>query len=106
METIRGKIQCRTFNAGSKSEGMRAVLTDSDGNEYMLYRAGVYPVNDKYFLDMDGMDVSVTGEKEDSGDFCVSSAVPADTGMQKMYRIRYRNRKYLKKVLDRVRKKL
>lgn len=59
-----GKITIELLNQGSKSEGRYAVMNDTEGKAWILYRSGVYPAGDEFFTPFDGHQVSVEGEKE------------------------------------------
>lgn len=72
--TINGILECPLLDVGSKSEGRRAILTDSEGNTYKLYRPEVHPVDDEYFYRFIGMQITVTGKHEPrTGNFLVES---------------------------------
>ena len=60
MTTIHGILECPLLDHGSKSEGRRAILTDDDGKKYKLYRAGILPYGDPFFIPYDGMHIGVT----------------------------------------------
>ena len=77
MTTIHGILECPLLDAGSKSEGRKAILTDDDGKKYKLYRAGMLPAGDPFFIPYDGMHVGIRGnEEEETGRFLVTS-IPA-----------------------------
>lgn len=74
MTTIHGILECPLLDHGSKSEGRRAILTDDDGKKYKLYRAGILPYGDPFFIPYDGMHIGVTGSlEEETGNFLVTS---------------------------------
>ena len=50
MTIIHGIIECRLQHVGSKSEGVRAVLKGDDGRTYKLYRVGILPARDPFFI--------------------------------------------------------
>ena len=50
MTIIHGILECPLLNLGSKSEGRRAILTDDEGKKYKLYRAGILPAGDPFFI--------------------------------------------------------
>lgn len=81
METRTGIIDWRMAAEGSKSEGRRAVLCGEDGQEYVLYRADMLPVNDAFFAPYDKQQLTVEGTVEMTGDqcyLCVASLVLSD----------------------------
>ena len=81
METRSGIIDWRMVAEGSKSEGYRAVLRGDDGQEYVLYRAGMLPVGDAFFAPYDKQQLTAKGAVEMTGDqcyLCVDSLVLSD----------------------------
>lgn len=77
MGKIHGIIECMFLDAGSKSEGVKAVLTDDEGKKFILYRANILPQADTFFLPYDGMSVTVDGSEEpQSGTILVNSIIP------------------------------
>ena len=79
MTTIHGILECPLLDHGSKSEGRRAILTDDDGKKYKLYRAGILPYGDPFFIPYDGMPIGVTGSlEEETGNFLVTSLLLED----------------------------
>ena len=62
--TSEGLLTVELHNEGSKSEGLYAVLTETEGKTWILYRADVYPANDDFFAPFNGHQVSVEGEQE------------------------------------------
>ena len=81
METRSGIIDWRMGAEGSKSEGHRAVLRSDDGQEYILYRAGMLPVGDAFFAPYDKQQLTAKGTVEMTGDqcyLCVESLVLSD----------------------------
>ena len=81
METKSGIIDWRMVAEGSKSEGHKAVLRSSDGQEYILYRAGMLPVNDAFFAPYDKQQLTAKGAVEMTGEqryLCVDSLVLGD----------------------------
>lgn len=70
METKSGIISWRMVAQGSKSEGHRAVLCCEDGQEYILYRAGMLPANDAFFAPYDKQKLTAKGTVEMMGDQC------------------------------------
>ena len=81
METRSGIIDWRMVAEGSKSEGHRAVLRSDDGQEYILYRAGMLPVGDAFFAPYDKQQLTAKGTVEMTGDqcyLCVESLVLSD----------------------------
>ncbi len=76
---IYGLLDCPLRGVGSKSEGTRAILTDAEGREYKLYRAGAFAVSDSFFLPYAGMNVTVSGTDEPrTGNFRVESILLED----------------------------
>ncbi|MEI3422169.1 MAG: hypothetical protein V8R91_14605 [Butyricimonas faecihominis] len=63
MTIIHGILECPLLNLGSKSEGRRAILTDDEGKKYKLYRAGILPAGDPFFIPYDGMHIGVSGSR-------------------------------------------
>ena len=59
-----GKITIELFNEGTKSEGLYAILTDSEAKRWILSRPGVHPAGDEFFTPFADHQVSVEGEKE------------------------------------------
>ncbi len=79
MITIHGILECPLLDAGSKSEGRKAILTGDDGKKYKLYRAGMLPAGDPFFIPYDGMHVGIRGnEEEETGSFLVTSILLDD----------------------------
>ena len=81
METRSGIIDWRMVAEGSKSEGHRAELRSDDGQEYILYRAGMLPVGDAFFAPYDKQQLTAKGTVEMTGDqcyLCVESLVLSD----------------------------
>ncbi|MBC5620425.1 hypothetical protein AALK14_18280 [Butyricimonas hominis] len=79
MTIIHGIIECRLQHVGSKSEGVRAVLKGDDGRTYKLYRVGILPAGDPFFIPYDGMRVGISGNAEEAtGSFCVTSILLDD----------------------------
>ena len=79
MITIHGILECPLLDAGSKSEGRKAILTDDDGKKYKLYRAGILSAGDPFFIPYDGMHVKICGnEEEETGSFLVTSILLDD----------------------------
>ena len=79
MTIIHGIIECRLQHVGSKSEGVRAVLKGDDGRTYKLYRVGILPAGDPFFIPYDGMHIGVTGSvEEETGNFLVTSLLLED----------------------------
>lgn len=50
---------------GSKSEG-RYVYLQTNEQEYHLFREGIHPAGDDFFLPFDGMIADVNGEEENT----------------------------------------
>lgn len=72
MTIIDGVLEYSLQNVGSRSEGKMAILKCADEKEYILYREGVYPVDDAYFASFHGLVVRVEGRaEEDTGYFRV-----------------------------------
>lgn len=61
MEKHRGIIWVRNFSSGSKSDGNKAYFIDSNFNHYILYRKGIYEINDEFFYPYHLKMVEVTG---------------------------------------------
>ena len=79
MTIIHGILECPLLNLGSKSEGRRAILTDDEGKKYKLYRAGILPAGDPFFIPYDGMHIGVSGHaEEETGSFLVTSILLDD----------------------------
>lgn len=79
MTTIHGILECPLLDVGSKSEGRKAILTGTDGKKYKLYRAGILPAGDPFFIPYDGMHVEIRGtEEEGTGNFLVTSILLDD----------------------------
>ena len=66
-----GKLTIRLQNQGTKSEGLYALLMDSEGKSWILYRENHYPAGDEFFTPFDGHQVSVEGEQEIEKYSCV-----------------------------------
>ena len=81
MDTRYGVLDWRMVAEGSKSEGHRAVLRSDDGQEYILYRAGMLPAGDTFFAPYAGQQLTAKGAVEMTGDrcyLCVDSLVLSD----------------------------
>lgn len=79
MNIVKGKITIESMYDGSKSQGEAAILTTDDGRNYILYRAGRLPQNDKFFAPANNSIASVTGSiEEENGYICVKSISLAD----------------------------
>ena len=79
MTIIHGILECPLLNLGSKSEGRRAILTDDEGKKYKLYRAGILPAGDPFFIPYDGIHIGVSGNaEEETGSFLVTSILLDD----------------------------
>ena len=81
MDTRYGVLDWRMVAEGSKSEGHRAVLRSDDGQEYILYRAGMLPADDVYFAPYAKQQLTAKGTVEMTGDrcyLCVDSLVLSD----------------------------
>ncbi len=76
---IFGLLDCPLLDKGSKSEGLRAVLTDEDGKRYKLYRANTLPISDPFFITYSGRKIGISGENEErTGNFLVHSIILED----------------------------
>ena len=73
-----GKITIRLQNQGTKSEGLYALLMDSEGKSWILYRENHYPAGDEFFTPFDGHKVSVEGEQEIEKYICVENITIKD----------------------------
>ncbi len=72
-------MKYRRLNPGTKSEGDFAILECPDGKEYMLYRSGHLPMDDDYFTEYDGKEITVEGNMEETtGYLMVTSITPVD----------------------------
>ena len=79
MTIIHGILECPLLNLGSKSEGRRAIWTDDEGKKYKLYRAGILPAGDPFFIPYDGIHIGVSGNaEEETGSFLVTSILLDD----------------------------
>ena len=79
MTIIHGILECPLLDAGSKSEGRKAILMGDDGKKYKLYRAGILPTGDPFFIPYDGRHIGVDGnEEEETGSFLVTSILLDD----------------------------
>ncbi len=79
MEELTGRVHIRRMAVGSKSEGDYARFVMSAGEEYTLYREGIYPANDDYFKQFDGKEVVIVGNIEERTHYiCVQSIVCKD----------------------------
>ena len=64
---------------GPRVEIRRPEGTDDDGKKYKLYRAGILPSGDPFFIPYDGMHIGVTGSvEEETGNFLVTSLLLED----------------------------
>ena len=74
MSIVNGIMEYRLRDVGSKSEGRVAVLICDNGKEYTLYRPGMLPVEDEFFVPYQGLPIEVEGKAEErTGYFCVAS---------------------------------
>lgn len=74
MSIVNGIMEYRLRDVGSKSEGKVAVLICDNGKEYTLYRPGMLPVEDEFFVSYQGLPIEVEGKAEErTGYFCVTS---------------------------------
>ncbi|MFI3277308.1 MAG: hypothetical protein SNH13_05135 [Rikenellaceae bacterium] len=73
MAELRGVVELRLCNVGTKSEGTYAYLNCDEGVSYILYREGEWEVNDSYFVDYAGKECVVEGQIDGSKYLCVSS---------------------------------
>ncbi len=76
MEELTGMVHIRRMAVGSKSEGDYARFVLPSGEEYTLYREGVYPANDDCFKEFDDKEVVIVGNMEERAHYiCVQSIV-------------------------------
>lgn len=68
---IKGQLQLKWQNPGSKSEGVYAILLSEEGREWRLYRANQLPLNDPYFEPYEGATLRLEGVEEENGYFRV-----------------------------------
>lgn len=68
---IKGKLQLKWQNPGSKSEGCYAILLGESEREWRLYRANQLPLNDPYFEPYEGATLCLEGVEEENGYFRV-----------------------------------
>lgn len=78
METLRGIIEVRRQNIGSRSEGNFTFLKTEDGRKFTLYRSEIIPQGDAFLQSFDGQTIDVDGDAEPNGYFRVSALRLAD----------------------------
>lgn len=72
-------VHIRRMAVGSKSEGDYACFVLPAGEEYRLYREGIYPADDDYFKEFNDKEVVVVGTVEERTHYiCVQSVVCKD----------------------------
>lgn len=72
MEVITGIVRIQRDFIGSKSEGLYAHLLLETGEDYILYRPQILAMDDTYFHEFDGKNVTIKGEIEQRlGYLCV-----------------------------------
>ena len=76
---IYGFLECPQVDIGSKSDGRIAILTDSFGKKYKLYRKDVLPSFDKFFIPYANQRIGVNGNEEpETGSYLVNSILLED----------------------------
>lgn len=71
--TTQGLLSIELRNQGSKSEGLYAILTEKEGQTWILHRPDVYPAGDEFFAPFNGHQVNVDGEQEIDKYICVEN---------------------------------
>jgi hypothetical protein len=61
MATLRGRVERRRIQVGSKSEHEALVLVDDDGSAWKLRRLGGHPFNDPTLATLEGRRVELSG---------------------------------------------
>ena len=62
MEKYKGIIWIKNIQSGSKSDGNKAYFIDHEFNHFLLYRKGIFEINDDYFYPYQLKNVEVAGQ--------------------------------------------
>lgn len=81
MITLKGKIEYKTFAAGTKSESVRPYLCFENGTQILLYKKNDNPFENKGFTEYTDLEVSVEGDLE-NGTFVVENILTEDSSTE------------------------